>query len=405
MPRRIRNPLPTAILVLAAVTSALAKAPPIVVIVMMDGARADGAGCIATGPHVAPTVRRLCAGGVAFSRAYAQSSWAAASVASILTGVLPSLHGVNAGDDALPADRPTIATALADAGYVTAAFTSEPDDMTRGLLRGYSQSLLLPMNDIPGYRFDPAERMALTMLDWVNDHRRDLATKGVLLLMHMAPARFGYFPPAEYLRRFVPATDFARIELLERRANQFEFRFGPKSLEKLVAASEAGIALADGALALVLAELRAPELASRLWIVMLSSYGEARMEHGLVGHGITLYDESIRVPLVIVPPLGRGGGTRLEHVVELADVMPTILDVAGVTAPADLRGRSLLPAVDGSRLVPREAVSELVQPNPLRVHAQARIHPNLQKTFQRQDGGAERYDLATDPGERTNLGH
>jgi hypothetical protein len=405
MPRHIRNPLPTAILALAAATAALAKAPPIVVVVMMDGTRADGAGCIATGPHVVPMVRRLCAGGVAFSRAYAQSSWAAASVASILTGALPSLHGVNAGDDALPADRPTMATAMTDAGFITAAFTTEPDDMTRGLLRGFGESLYLPMNEIPGYRFDPAERMALTMLDWVNDHRRDLATKGVLLLMHMAPARFGYLPPAEYLRRFVPLADVERVRLLERRVNQFEFRFGPKSTAMLAAASEAGIALADGALALVLAELRAPELASRLWIVLLSAYGEARMEHGIIGHGTTLYDESIRVPLVIVPPLGRGGGTRLEHVGELADVKPTILDVAGVTPPADLRGRSLLPAIDGSRLAPREAVSELVHPNPLRVHAQARIDPNLQKTFRRQDGGAERYDLATDPGERNNFGH
>jgi len=405
MPGRTRTALPAAILVLAAVTSALGKAPPIVVVVMMDGTQTDGAGCIATGPHVAPAVRRLCGDGVAFTRAYAQSSWAPASVATVLTGTLASVHGVNAGDDSLPADRPTMATAMADAGFITAAFTTEGDDVTRGLLRGFGESLNLPMSDIPGYRFDPAERMSLTMLDWVRDHRRDLATRGALLLMHMAPARLGYLPPTEYLRRFVPLADVEGVQLLERRVNQFEFRFGPKSTEKLLAASEAGIALADGALALVLAELRAPELASRIWIVLLSAYGEARMEHGLIGHGTTLYEESIRVPLVIVPPLGRGGGTRLEDVVELADVMPTVLDVAGVTAPADLRGRSLLPAVEGSRLTSREAVSELVHPNPLRVHAEARIDSNLQKTFQRQDGGAERYDLATDPGERNKLRH
>src|SRR5262245_20974440 len=208
MLRRIRNPLPTAILALAAATSAFGTPPPIVLVVMMDGTRADGAGCIAMGPHVAPAVQRLCRGGVAFTRAYAQSSWAAASVATVLTGALPSVHGVNTGDDPLPTDRPTMATAMADAGFITAAFTTELDDTTRSALRGFGESLNLPMDEIPGYRFDPAERMSLTMVDWVRNHRRDLANKGTLLLMHMAPARLGYLPPVEYLRRFVPLADF-----------------------------------------------------------------------------------------------------------------------------------------------------------------------------------------------------
>jgi arylsulfatase A-like enzyme len=110
------------------------------------------------------------------------------------------------------------------------------------------------------------------------------------------------------------------------------------------------------------------------------------------------------VPLVIVPPLGRKGGTRLDQIVQLADVMPTILDIAGVAVPADLPGRSLLPAVEGSRLAERAAVSELVTPNPLRVHVRTVVEPSLMKTFERQDGTGERYDLRADSAERKNLG-
>ncbi len=392
-------------LTVAVAAPAVATPPPIVVLVMLDGARADAAGCLAVGPHVAPTVQRLCAGGVTFGRAYAQSSWAPASVASIMTGTLPSVHGVNAAENTLATDLPTIASAMADAGFVTAAFTSENEDMERAMLRGFAEQKYLPMDDlqVPGYRFEAAERTALVMLDWVNDHRRDLVSKGAFLLMHLSPARFGFLPSKEYLRRFISPSDFPRVELLQRRANQFVLQFGPKSLARLVQVSEAGIALADGALGLVLAELRAPELAKRMWIVVLAAYGEARMEHGLVGHGTTLYDDSIRVPLVIVPPLGTGGGTRLDEVVELADVMPTILEMAEVPVPDALRGRSLLPAVDGGRLKAREAVSELVHPNPLRLHSRAVIDPGLQKTLQRQDGGREHYDLRFDSGERNNL--
>jgi len=406
----VRNALLAAMLSIIGVTApATATPPPIVLMVVLDGARADGSGCLDVGRYVAPTVQRLCNGGdggIAFARAYAQSSSGAASLATLMTGLLPSAHGMDAGSDPKPGDRPTIASALAAAGYVAAAFTSEADVMERGQLRGFDEAMLASMSpdEVPGYRFDPAHRTALALLGWIDNHRRDLATKGALLLMHMTPGRFGYFPPTEYMRRFAPLDDFERIRVVERKANEFEFQFEPNSVLKLVAAADAGISLADGALALVLEKLRAPELASRLWIVLLSTYGEARMEHGLVGHGITLYDESIHVPLVVVPPLGRKGGTRLDQVVQLADVMPTILDIAGVAVPADLPGRSLLPAVEGSRLAERAAVSELVTPNPLRVHVRTVVDSALMKTFERQDGTGERYDLRTDSAERKNLG-
>ena len=406
----MRNALLAAMLSIIGVPApATATPPPIVLMVVLDGARANGSGCLDVGPYVAPTVQRLCHGGdggIAFARAYAQSSSAAASLATLMTGLLPSTHGMDVGSDPMPGDRRTIASALAAAGYVTAAFTSEADVKERGQLRGFDESMLLSMSpdEVPGYRFDPAHRTALALLGWIDNHRRDLATKGALLLMHMTPGRFGYFPPTEYMRRFAPLDDFERIQVLERKANEFEFQFDPNGVLKLVAAADAGMSLADGALALVLEKLRAPELASRLWIVLSSTYGEARMEHGLVGHGITIYDESIHVPLVIVPPLGRKGGTRLDQVVQLADVMPTILDIAGVAVPADLPGRSLLPAVEGSRLAERAAVSELVSPNPLRVHVRAVVDPGLMKTLERQDGTGERYDLRADSAERKNLG-
>ncbi len=276
--------------------------------------------------------------------------------------------------------------------------------MDRQLLRGFAERTFLAMDEIPEYRFDPAERMALTMLDWMQDHRRDLATKGALLMMDMVTARLGYLAPPEYLRRFVPLADFERVMRIERQADRFQLQFPPDEIAVLLSGAEAGTALADAALGHVLAELQSPELASRTWIVLLSPYGEAHGEHGLVGHGVTLYDETIRVPLVIVPPPGRGRRGRLDAVVELADVMPTILEVAEVAAPPDLRGRSLLAAVDGGRLDSREAVAELVRENPLRVHSRAIVDPSLQKTFQRQDGRGERYDLERDGRERMNIG-
>jgi hypothetical protein len=399
----VRLPALAAVLWLVGRVAAFGAEPPVILVVMLDGTRSDGGGCIDVGRYVAPATRRLCDNGLTFGRAYAQSSWAAASIATVLTGVLPSVHGVNGGDDALSTELPTLASLLGQSGYVTAAFTTEQDVVDRRLLQGFAESKFLAMHEIPEYRFDPAERLALTMLDWMHDHRHELATGGALLLMHMVTGRLGYLAPAEYLRRFVPPAEFADVTRVEAQADSFQLQFPPADVALLVAGADAGIALADAALGQVLAELEAQDLAGRTWIVLLSPYGEARGEHGLVGHGVTLYDETIRVPLVLVPPLGRGGRARLDAVVELADVMPTLLAVAGVAAPPDLRGRSLLAAVDGGRVLSREAVAELVHASPLRVHARAVVDPSLQKTFQRQDGRGERYDLERDSAERMNL--
>ena len=115
--------------------------------------------------------------------------------------------------------------------------------MERGQLRGFDESMLLPMSpdEVPGYRFDPAHRMALSPLGWIDDHRRDLATKGALLLMHMTPGRFGYFPPIGVHAAVRAASKISSVfRLVERKANEFEFQFEPDSVLKLVAAADAG---------------------------------------------------------------------------------------------------------------------------------------------------------------------
>jgi arylsulfatase A-like enzyme len=399
----VRGVLLAALLVLAGATAVASAPPPVFLVVVLDGTRSDRVGCGYAWTYTAPTIARLCATGAWFPRAYAQSSWGPASTASLLTGTLPSVHGVNAIGDVLSEERPTLGSALAGAKYLTAAFTTDTVDTTQGLLRGFADVQNLPEDEIPGYRFNPAERSALPILGWVEKHRRDLATRGTIILVHVAPARLGFLPPFEYVRRFVPPAEFDRAKALAARASAFEIRFPPGDIPLLAITGDAGVALADDILDLVLNELRAPEIASRLWIIVVSSYGEALGEHGLVGHGTTLYDESIRVPLLIVPPAGRAGRAHPDAVVELADLLPTILDLAGVQPPAGLRGRSLRPAIEAGHVPEREAVAEIVAPSPIRIHTRAVIDPGLQKRLERQDGKREMYDLRTDHGEQRNL--
>jgi arylsulfatase A-like enzyme len=126
-------------------------------------------------------------------------------------------------------------------------------------------------------------------------------------------------------------------------------------------------------------------------------------EHGFIGHNEQLFEESVRVPMILRFPSGTvSGGRRVAALTGLLDVAPTIADVLGI--PRDktptFRGRSLLPAAAGERDAAPEAVlSRTVGSRP----TYARVGPRYKYIYNTRDGGEEMYDLARDPGERTDI--
>jgi arylsulfatase len=394
-----------AVLVWRAALAADSAPPPVVVVFAFDGLRASHLGCYGARVHTSPAIDALCAAGVAFDRAYAQSASAAASVASLLTSRLPSEHGVVADADVLPAQVPTLPSALASAGWVTAGFTADPGDAPRGLSRGFRDFVTVPTpSDDVAAAPSAAERLAFPAVAWVHAHHRELLSQGVLLYVRQDVARLGRVPPLEFVRRFFPAPfDPVALAPLERRAADVPDGFTPDDVHTLAVAHDAGVALADDVVARVLGELRQPEVAQRLWAFVLAPYGEALGEHGLVGHGTSLYDEALRVPLVVLPPLGRRGGLRRSEPVALLDVAPTVLALAGVAPEPGFRGRDLRAAFDDGPLPSADVVAELPGPEAHRLHTRATIGPDLRKRLERVDGRTEVYDLRTDPGEGHDL--
>jgi tetratricopeptide (TPR) repeat protein len=118
------------------------------------------------------------------------------------------------------------------------------------------------------------------------------------------------------------------------------------------------IAYADSAVEKLLSYLRLHKLYEGSLIAVMSDHGEALGEHGEETHGIFLYDETIHVPLLFKLPMNRSAGKRIENRVELVDVLPTILQGAGVAVPAQVQGQSLLalvkPAGASTGATPRE---------------------------------------------------
>jgi arylsulfatase A-like enzyme/Flp pilus assembly protein TadD len=300
-----------------------------VLLVTIDTLRADHVGFAGCKEADTPVMDRLAARGVAFETAVSAAPVTLPSHATILTGLYPPRHGaLDNGLFALPEGSVTLAGALRDEGYDTAAFVgAHVLHRQYGLDQGFAWY---------GDRFRQAraERRAGTVVErateWLG--RRD-RSRPFFLWAHFYDPHAPYDPPPSFRARF-PASPY-----------------------------DGEIAYADSSLGALLAAVKAQAALDRTLVVVTSDHGEAFGDGGELTHGILLREATLRVPLVLDAAGRIGGGRRVKEVVSLADVFPTVLELLGVPVPADLDGVSLVTALDGrGEVAPRTVYSETTMP-------------------------------------------
>jgi arylsulfatase A-like enzyme len=162
------------------------------------------------------------------------------------------------------------------------------------------------------------------------------------------------------------------------------------------------IAYVDTYIGKLVASLKAQGLYEDTVIVLTSDHGEAFKDHGLFFHGQNLYNEVIKVPLLVRVPGWKP--RRIEGPVSLIDLAPTHLDLVGLTIPTDFEGQSLAPAMLGQEPVPdRPVFSELLPYTNWKEHHKAVIHGDLKYIHVLTAGTTQLYDLKADPKEQENL--
>lgn len=161
------------------------------------------------------------------------------------------------------------------------------------------------------------------------------------------------------------------------------------------------IAFVDSWVGRVLAALESTGLASKTAVVIMADHGEAWGEHKVFFHGQDLFDEQLRIPLIIAIP-GRSPVVSDDPVAAL-DVGPTLVDLVGAPPPKSFRGRSLLPAVGGEKLPHRPIYSELLPATAWPHHAVMLVDEDKKLIHRVSERRFELYDLARDPGEKQNL--
>ncbi len=315
------------------------KAPNLLLIVI-DTLRADRLSCYGYDASTSPRIDRFAEGAVRFENAIPQCSWTLPSVASILSSRYPAEIQVQWGRNyAIPADVRMPAEVLREDGFSTACvFGNGILDIEWGFERGFDMFTLANGLELT------ADEITDRALDWLDTHRDDR----FFLYLHYIDPHDGYEPPAAknpFVRGEKDAVPATRIDDLFTGKAELE---GPEELEQIRRLYDGEVFFADREIGRVLDRLDRSGLAEDTIVVMTSDHGEELLEHGGWRHGLNLYAEQARVPLLIRYPDGRFAGRVIDSTVELLDVMPTLLDAAGLLEDdAPYSGRSLMPLLEG----------------------------------------------------------
>lgn len=387
------------------------RAPDRVVLVTVDTLRADHLGCYGYPRDTAPFVCELAAAGRMFTNALASGSHTAPTHASLLTSLQPVQHGVKENGQSLDPAVLTMAEIFRDRGFETAAFTSVR--FLKNIADGFER-VDAKINREGGRYHRPADDTISAALRWIR-RRRD--TRKFFVWVHLYDVHEYQRPDtvdADALRRIrdLPVSGHEMWEFLSgEHATRFE-RFDPDALMTHITHYDAQILFVDRQLRRLherLAEMGLEE--GTLWVVT-ADHGEGLGSHGYLGHGRYLYNEQLRVPLVMHTGGTEGPAARIGQLVRHVDLLPTLAELVGGSTEGQIvpvEGTSLVPLLRGASRRDRSGPERLAyaERRPARDHWEPgdllALQDSRLKYIYSSEGADELYDLREDPLELDNL--
>jgi len=404
-------------------------------VVLVDAARADHIGSYGYKRKTSPTIDTIAGQGLLFENAFSQCSTTDTSVASIMTSLYPRTHKMVGRSDWLWEN--ILIDGFRKAGYTTGAFSANSLISKDGHFD----------NGFDFFRELPWARATITFTEairWI-ERARGKHDK-IFAYIHLIDPHDLYFAPFPFFDKFdknrpLTITAFALSNLIENKFRDLAPRFpecdynpglenwdnpnltlecvsklhgnGPpmsmRDVQNMEARYDGEILYSDAELSRFIGYLEEEGMLPRSTIVVLADHGESFMEHNRTKHGRVLYDNEVHVPLVFWRGQNNWGGKRISRSVELIDLMPTLLRLAGAEVPRGIHGRDLLKSNPAEEQDPVFALSWNGNdiPTGRRLTKSSVREPDF-KYIRTDDYKAgefkfdEFYSLATDPGETSD---
>ena len=412
---RARFPMPQRLLLvvaLACVGSTCSSPPPerpSIIFIMVDTLRADYLGSYGFLGDISPSLDRLAAESVVFENALTQAPWTKPAIASLFTSTYPRVHKLTDHDrnareqlvtGILADEFTTLAESLSQAGYRTAAFVANPWVAKQ---HGFAQGFDV-FDDRHAGRSLPADVILRLALDWLADQPD---TQPFFLYLHFMDVHDPYDAPGVDMSALRGSPSLGRERRLATPALSYMTTLDATAEQRQSLAFwrtryAANVRNFDRRLSFFLDSFAHSDRLDASYVVVTSDHGEELYEHGFWTHGFSLHHHQIHVPLIIRQPHGHGGGRRVPGLVELIDLMPTLLEVAGVSVPPLAQGTDLTPLLTNSGAAATAAsFASAVRGKPSLYGLRTERY-SLIVNFD-DDSQTRLFDLEDDPGEQRNI--
>jgi len=298
----------------------------------VDALRPDRLDAYGFGRETAPRLSALADEGFIFTNFYANGNWTRPSTATILTGLLPHEHGVEGQGDRLSDDIESFPERLMKHGVPTGAVIGNGNaGRAFGLGRGFS----FYADTVDHWKGLPsAEDVIQTGMPFVKQH----AGSPFFMMLFMVDPHDPYHAPGEFENFFVEDKSVRLI-----RTPHWEVgTYSPPEIERMKATYDGAVRYTDTQLGKFFDELKRLGIYEDSTIIVTADHGEAFGEHGYFLHSHHLYDEIVRVPLIVKLPKASGTGTYVPSLHDTSDLAPTILTQLNVPVGTEGSGVDLV---------------------------------------------------------------
>ena len=306
---------------------------PHVVLIMIDTLRRDHVHAYGYPRETTPSIDALARSAIRYDRAYSQSSWTTPSTASILTGRYPSQLGVRKQTDPLPDHATLLPEILRAHGYRTGAVVSHVFISERwNFDQGYDE---FDASNSRGHAAVTSASVSDAAIEFIES---SFPQGPSFLLVHYFDPHFDYIEHEDF--RFSEDTDYegwVKSGMLFGDLRRKRHEMNDDDFRRLLALYDSEIAFTDHHIGRVLDAIRALGFWDESLVVLSADHGEEFMEHDKFAHGRTLYEEQIRVPLIIKWPNAKQGAVS-RRLVQSIDVLPSLLDYLEVPPPPGIAG-------------------------------------------------------------------
>ncbi|MBC8461886.1 MAG: sulfatase [Deltaproteobacteria bacterium] len=320
---------------------------PNIILISIDSLRADHLGTYGYSKATSPNIDSLADDGVVFTNTISTTTWTLTAHISMLTGLYPEVHKVIHDGNRLSEKAIVCSEILKEAGYLTAGFVSGPYLSSKF---GYNQGFDLYDDYTIHFSSNQESHKGITSpmlhrraIEWLEQNYHD----PFFLFVHYWDVHYDYDPPPPFDTMFDPDYKGNITARRYERNKRINPEMPQRDLEHIIALYDGEIAFTDSYIGKLMEWLKQQGIYENTLIILTADHGDEFFEHGGKGHRRNLFDETLKVPLIIKFPSSEWKGMCLDNQVSIIDIVPTFLHYLGIDFFNDIQGKSLIPLLIG----------------------------------------------------------